>query len=454
MMILNSLKMAMGFAGGPAGRQMLAGGRPDAGGLMPGANGASRDPLPSPTLPGLTLSDELVEDIKSSVETTQNLQRSMETAKDGARRDKIARLQERIEQLKERIRYATPQQAKALMKELKQLAKEFKGAAKELGSEAAGLSTGSLSAGQSTGQSTGAQAATGTMQATSATSQASSRPAPSTAATAQTGAMAGTTGGTTGGTATASAMAATLLEAGLGGPDPALAALPAATMAQSGPESGAESGAESGQNSGPESGSDSGTGSGSGSGRPGGTTAATDQGRTAETRRDGTDAPTGTDSAPAARTQQDLRQAVLAYVGEQLKEEVAVRGARAGAMKLERETLGKIGNEIKYLAEQIERLHKMGEDEGSDRVRRDRASIVEMLRQGIDDLNDPRVLNGLNGAIAASAALEADTGTGTEQGPQVGGAPLLPAQAGSLAYGGAGLAAAVTLPASATGVLA
>ena len=358
MMILNSLKTAMNFAGGSLTRGNGTGaGTGGVNGSGPsGAGARSGDPLP-----GLTLSDELVEDIKKSVETSQSLQRSMESAKDGSRRDKVARLQEKIEQLKERIRFATPQQAKALMKELKQLAREFKGAAKDLGKD-----------GQSLASPSGVSATPGLSVSQTSTE----------AATAEV--LASATSPSLAGTLSTS----TVSEAGT-------AANPAASTSQT---------AEAGK-----------TSSDSAEGKDAGTTA-------------------GEDAKPqtSAEKQQELRKSVLSYVNEQVREEIAVAGGRAEAMKLERDELKKIGNEIKFIAGQIELLHKLGKDDRDDKLRKDQKSALEAVKDGMDELNDPGFNRSLDAALSARDALE---------GPAAGAAPVDPAdpgvppQLGSLAYG-------------------
>ncbi|WP_106753215.1 hypothetical protein [Pannonibacter carbonis] len=335
MMILNSLKTAMSFAGGGMTRATGTG-TGNSGGLS-GAGGKSQGPLP-----GLTLSDELVEDIKKSVETSQSLQRSMESARDGARGEKVARLKEKIEQLKERIRFASPQQAKALMKELKQLAKEFKGAAKELGSEAQSLASPAAAA-----------AGSGLIQPD-------------------------------GGAATAEMLAG------------------AAPVNQTDPAR-----------------------------QP-------DPTKTADA-----DDPEGADAAdPQADRQQDLRKAVLSYVSEQMREEIMVAGGRAEAMKLERDEFEKIGKEIKYLAGQIELLHKLGKGDRDDKIRRDRKGVLDALEDGIDRLNDPKVIRAIDGAIAARSAL----GTQPDAPSEPVTADVSP-QLGSLAYS-LQTSASLTVPAS------
>lgn len=326
MMILNSLKTAMSFAGGGMTRATGTG-TGNSGGLS-GAGGKSQDPLP-----GLTLSDELVEDIKKNVETSQGLQRSMESARDGARRDKVARVQEKVAQLKERIRFASPQQAKALMKELKQLAKEFKGAAKELGSEAQSLAS-------------PAAAGSGLIQPDG------------------------------------SAMTAEMLAG-----EPLVNQTTSASQTDAARK--------------------------------------TDPARTTDTEdAKGADAPD-----PQAERQQDLRKAVLSYVSEQVREEIMVAGSRAEAMKLERDEFEKIGKEIKFLAGQIDLLHKLGKGDGDDKIRRDRKGVLDALEDGIDTLNDPKVIRAIDGAIAARSAL----GTQPDATPEPATANVSP-QLGSLAY--------------------
>lgn len=358
MMILNSLKTAMSFAGGSLTRGNGTGaGIGGVNGSGPsGAGARSGDPLP-----GLTLSDELVEDIKKSVETSQSLQRSMESAKDGSRRDKVARLQEKIEQLKERIRFATPQQAKALMKELKQLAREFKGAAKDLGKD-----------GQSLASPSGVSATPGLSVSQTSTQAATTE------------VLASASSPTLTGTLSTSAVS----EAGT-------AAETAAPTSQT---------AEAGK-----------TSSDSAEGKDAGTTA-------------------GEDAKPqtSAEKQQELRKSVLSYVNEQVREEITVAGGRAEAMKLERDELKKIGNEIKFIAGQIELLHKLGKDDRDDKLRKDQKSALEAVKDGMDELNDPGFNRSLDAALSARDALE---------GPSAGAAPVDPAdpgvppQLGSLAYG-------------------
>jgi hypothetical protein len=358
MMILNSLKTAMSFAGG----SLTRGNGTDAGtggvnGSGPsGAGARSGDPLP-----GLTLSDELVEDIKKSVETSQSLQRSMESAKDGSRRDKVARLQEKIEQLKERIRFATPQQAKALMKELKQLAREFKGAAKDLGKD-----------GQSLASSSGVSATPGLSVSQTSTE----------ATTAEV--LASATSPSLAGTLATS----TVSEAGT-------AADPAAPTSQT---------AEAGK-----------TSSDSAEGKDAGTTA-------------------GEDAKPqtSAEKQQELRKSVLSYVNEQVREEIVVAGGRAEAMKLERDELKKIGNEIKFIAGQIELLHKLGKDDRDDKLRKDQKSALEAVKDGMDELNDPGLSRNLDAALSARDALEGPAAGAASEDPAD---PGVPPQLGSLAYG-------------------
>lgn len=357
-MILNSLKTAMSFAGG----SLTRGNGTDAGtggvnGSGPsGAGARSGDPLP-----GLTLSDELVEDIKKSVETSQSLQRSMESAKDGSRRDKVARLQEKIEQLKERIRFATPQQAKALMKELKQLAREFKGAAKDLGKD-----------GQSLASSSGVSATPGLSVSQTSTE----------ATTAEV--LASATSPSLAGTLATS----TVSEAGT-------AADPAAPTSQT---------AEAGK-----------TSSDSAEGKDAGTTA-------------------GEDAKPqtSAEKQQELRKSVLSYVNEQVREEIVVAGGRAEAMKLERDELKKIGNEIKFIAGQIELLHKLGKDDRDDKLRKDQKSALEAVKDGMDELNDPGLSRNLDAALSARDALEGPAAGAASEDPAD---PGVPPQLGSLAYG-------------------
>lgn len=358
MMILNSLKTAMSFAGGSLTRGNGNGaGIGGVNGSGPsGAGARSSDPLP-----GLTLSDELVEDIKKNVETSQSLQRSMESAKDGARRDKVARLQEKIEQLKERIRFATPQQAKALMKELKQLAREFKGAAKDLGKD-----------GQSLASPSGVSATPGLSVSQTSTQAATTEVLASASSPTLTGTLS----------------TSTVSEAGT-------AAETAAPTSQT---------AEAGK-----------TSSDSAEGKDAGTTA-------------------GEDAKPqtSSEKQQELRKSVLSYVNEQVREEITVAGGRAEAMKLERDELKKIGNEIKFIAGQIELLHKLGKDDRDDKLRKDQKSALEAVKDGMDELNDPGLNRSLDAALSARDALE---------GPAAGAAPVDPAdpgvppQLGSLAYG-------------------
>lgn len=360
MMILNSLKTAMSFAGGSLTRGNGNGaGIGGVNGSGPsGAGARSSDPLP-----GLTLSDELVEDIKKNVETSQSLQRSMESAKDGARGEKVARLKEKIEQLKERIRFATPQQAKALMKELKQLAREFKGAAKDLGKD-----------GQSLASPSGVSATPGLSVSQTSTQAATAEVLASASSPALTGTLS----------------TSTVSEAGT-----AADTKTAAPTSQT---------AEAGK-----------TSSDSAEGKDAGTTA-------------------GEDAKPqtSAEKQQELRKSVLSYVNEQVREEITVAGGRAEAMKLERDELKKIGNEIKFIAGQIELLHKLGKDDRDDKLRKDQKSALEAVKDGMDELNDPGLSRSLDAALSARDALE---------GPAAGAAPVDPAdpgvppQLGSLAYG-------------------
>lgn len=355
MMILNSLKTAMNFAGGSLTRGNGNGIGVNSSGLS-GAAGKSQDPLP-----GLTLSDELVEDIKKSVETSQSLQRSMESAKDGARGEKVARLKEKIEQLKERIRFATPQQAKALMKELKQLAREFKGAAKDLGKD-----------GQSLASPSGLSATPGLSVSQSSTQAEAAEGLASASSTALTGTLATNPVSEAGTTAETAAASDETAEAGKTSPDSA-------------------------------------------------------EGKEASTTE-------GEDGKPqtSAEKQQELRKSVLSYVNEQVREEIAVAGSRAEAMKLERDELKKIGNEIKFIAGQIELLHKLGKDDRDDKLRKDQKSALEAVKDGMDELNDPGLSRSLDAALSARDALE---------GPAADEAALDPAgsgvspQLGSLAYG-------------------
>jgi len=104
----------------------------------------------------------LFETYKDAVELSGNLARSAQSAKDGARGQRISKIKQKIEQLKEMLRYATPEQAKRLIKQLKQISKEFKTAAADF--HEAGASLSSANAGTSLAASAGivsAVAATG-----------------------------------------------------------------------------------------------------------------------------------------------------------------------------------------------------------------------------------------------------------------------------------------------------
>lgn len=358
MMILNQLKTVVSFAGG-AGAQKSGAGLRTGAGSGPGASEGTKDPALG-ALPGITLSDELVEDIKKNVETSQDLQRSMESAKDGARRDKVARLQEKIEQLKERIRFATPQQAKALMKELKQLAREFKGAAKDLGSDARSVSGASTSS------------------------------------------LASLSAGATS-TASSSATDASLLEATLN--------------AGTNPVTGADK---------------------------------ADQAAPKETSTGDGTAGTGEKDDAAAQTssaekQQELRKAVMSYVSEQVREEIGVAAGRAEGMKLEREQLKKIGKDLKFIAGQIEMLHKLGRDDKDEqKIRRDQKGVLDAVKDGMEEVNDPQAIRSINAAVAAYEAIGGDTSQDDDDSAVSGSQSP---QAGSLAYS-AQIPVAAPLPAA------
>jgi len=132
-------------------------------------------------------------------------------------------------------------------------------------------------------------------------------------------------------------------------------------------------------------------------------------------------------------SQGELKAALSAYVGEQVKEEDAVARARARGMQDESEKLKEIAEELKRLGKQIDSLARRGQDD--DDLRRSQAGETNRaIEDGLAELRDPRFLEGIAGALSGAPLPE-----GTAADLPVAPVSSAGAQQASLAYAGGGI---------------